>query len=360
MWETNKLGREKLGEDAGMSLNVLRSGLAALGCVVLVSFGALANETLPRQIRLVVGYGPGGGYDAYARVISRHMGKYLPGSPAISVQNMPGAASLRAINFIYASAPKDGSVFGTVSRDVGLIGLSEDSKSMRIDPVDFTWIGSASSYEDDAYLFWIRRSLADNMKDVVANRREIMVGVTGEGSEFAMFAREVLKLPIKIVSGYPDSNALFLAIERNELDGRFVGLSAVRASQNTWVADNSQVKPIVQFARRIRHPAYPEVPLARELSLAEKDRALLDLIELPFKLSKPYIAPPDLAEPLARALQDGFIQAMKDRELLQEFERIGADVSPLNAAEIVKMLQVIQSAPEDVKVRMRALMVRAR
>jgi len=104
----------------------------------------------------------------------------------------------------------------------------------------------------------------------------------------------------------------------------------------------------------------PDVPLARELSLAEKDRALLDLIELPFALSKPYIAPPNLPEPLARALQDGFTQVMKDRELLQEFEHIGADVSPLNAAEIVKMLQAIQSAPEDVKARMRALTARAR
>lgn len=333
-----------------------RLGLASFACAAIFSFGAIANETLPRQIRLIVGYGPGGGYDAYARVISRHMGKYLPGSPSITVQNMPGAASLRATNFIYASAPKDGSVFGTVARDVGLIGLSTDNKAVRLDPLEFTWIGSASSYEDDAYLFWVRKSVAENMKDAVANKRELMVGVTGEGSEFAVFSREALKLPIKIVSGYPDSNALFLAIERGELDGRFVGLSAVRSSQNAWVAENSQVKPLVQFARRTRHPAYPDVPLARELQLSDNDKALLDLIELPFALSKPYIAPPNLPEPLAKALQDGFNQVMKDRELLQEFARLGADVSPLSAAEIVKMLQAIQKAPEDVKARMRALM----
>ena len=338
----------------------LGSGLAAFACAALLSFGAFANETLPRQIRLIVGYGPGGGYDAYARVIARHMPKYLPGAPGITVQNMPGAASLRATNFIYASAPKDGSVFGTVSRDVGLIGLSGESKSVRIDPVEFTWIGSASSYEDDAYLFWIRKSLAGDMKDAVSSKREIMVGVTGEGSEFAVFAREALKLPIKTVSGYPDSNALFLAIERGELDGRFVGLSAVRASKNTWVGDSSQVQPIVQFARRTRHPAYPNVPLARELPLSDNDRALLDLIELPFALSKPYIAPPNLPEALAKSLQDGFTKVMKDPELLQEFARLGADVSPIDATQIVKMLKAIQTAPEDVKARMRSLMAPAR
>ena len=337
-----------------------RSNLAIFACAALLNFGALAEEALPRQIRLIVGYGPGGGYDAYARVIGRHMGKYLPGSPSITVQNMPGAASLRATNYIYASAPKDGSVFGTVARDIGLIGLGGDSQSVRIDPLEFTWIGSASSYEDDSYLFWIRNAVANNMKDAVSNKREIIVGVTGEGSEFAVFAREALKLPIKIVGGYPDSNALFLAIERSELDGRFVGLSAVRSSQSSWVAENSQVKPLVQFARRTRHPAYPDVPLARELPLTEADKALLDLIELPFALSKPYIAPPNVPEALAKTLQDGFSNAMKDRELLQEFERLGADVSPISAAEIVRMLKAIQTTPEDVKTRMRALMARSR
>lgn len=343
-----------------MIRDILRSSLASFACAALLSSAALASDVLPQQMRLIVGYGPGGGYDAYARVISRHMGKYLPGSPNISVQNMPGAASLRATNFIYGSAPKDGSVFGTVSRDIGLIGLSGDNKSVRIDPLDFTWLGSASSYEDDSYLFWVRTSVAANMKDAVSGKREIVVGVTGEGSEFAVFAREALKLPIKIVSGYPDSNALFLAIERSELDGRFVGLSAVRASQNSWVSNDTKVKPLVQFARRTRHVAYPDVPLARELPLASDDRALLDLIELPFALSKPYIAPPNLPAPAAKALQDGFSQAMKDRELLQEFDRIGADVSPIDAAEIVKMLKTIQSAPEDVKARMRALMARTK
>jgi tripartite-type tricarboxylate transporter receptor subunit TctC len=343
-----------------MNRHRLGSALLGFACATLLSIGAFAEEALPRQIRLVVGYGPGGGYDAYARVIARHIPKYLQGAPNITVQNMPGAASLRATGFIYASAPKDGSVFGTVSRDVGLIGLSGDSKSVRIDPVEFTWIGSASSYEDDAYLFWVRKSLAESMTDAVSSNREIMVGVTGEGSEFAVFAREALKLPIKTVSGYPDSNALFLAIERGELDGRFVGLSAVRASQNTWVADKSLVKPIIQFARRTRHPSYPDVPLARELSLSENDRALLDLIELPFALSKPYIAPPNLPEALAKALQDGFSQVMKDSELLQEFARLGADVSPIDAAEIVKRLKAIQTAPEDVKARMRQLMTPSR
>lgn len=181
----------------------LGSALVSFACAALFSVSAIANEALPRQIRLIVGYGPGGGYDAYARVIARHMPKYLPGAPGITVQNMPGAASLRATGFIYASAPKDGSVFGTVSRDVGLIGLSGDSKSVQIDPVDFTWIGSASSYEDDSYLFWVRSPVAASITDAVSSKREIMVGVTGEGSEFAVFAREALKLPIKIVSGYP-------------------------------------------------------------------------------------------------------------------------------------------------------------
>lgn len=129
-----------------------------------------------------MGYGPSGGYDAYAGVIARHMGKYLAGAPNITVQNMPGAASLRATNFIYASAPKDGSIFGTVARDVGLIGLVGDSKSVQLDPLRFTWIGSARGYEDDAYLFWVRKSVADSMKEGVSARRSSFLSRSSAGT----------------------------------------------------------------------------------------------------------------------------------------------------------------------------------
>ena len=339
-------------------------GLATFLCATLLNLAAFASDgTLPRQIRLIVGYGPGGGYDAYARVIGRHMGRFLPGSPTISVQNMPGAASLRAANFIYASAPRDGSVFGTVSRDVALLALIGDNKSVRFDPLELTWIGSASSYEDDAYLFWVRKSVARSVQDALATKKDIVLGVTGEGgggSDIAVFVREALGLPIRIVSGYPDSNALFLAIERNELDARFVGLSVVRATQRGWLDENSPVAPIVQLARRTRHPALPDVPLARELQLTPSDLMLLNLIELPFALSKPYIAPPELPSSIASALQDGFRLVMQDGELRREFEQFNADVSPIDAIQIANMLKEIQKAPDDVKARMRTLMAHAR
>lgn len=341
----------------------LGSGLASVLFTLIASVGAYAQDVLPRQLKLVVGYGPGGGYDAYARVIARHMGKYLPGAPTISVQNMPGAASLRAANFIYASAPRDGSTFGTVSRDSALIALLGDSKSVRFDPLELTWLGSASTYEDDTYLLWLRKGVASNLKAARQPGREIIIGVTGDGgggNDIASFARDALGIPVKIVTGYPDSSALFLAIERSELDGRFVGLSAVKTTQQGWLAEQSAVAPIVQFARRTRHPSFPDVPLARELGLSQRDEMLLDLIELPFALSKPYIAPPALPPSVAKALQDGFRGAMQDKELLAEFERFDADVSPIYAADVMNMLQKIQKSPEDVKARMRSLMQHAK
>jgi hypothetical protein len=201
------------------------------------------------------------------------------------------------------------------------------------------------------------------VQDALATKKDIVLGVTGEGgggSDIAVFVREALGLPIRIVSGYPDSNALFLAIERNELDARFVGLSVVRATQRGWLDENSPVAPIVQLARRTRHPALPDVPLARELQLAPNDLMLLNLIELPFALSKPYIAPPELPSSIASALQDGFRLVMQDGELRREFERFDADVSPIDAIQIANMLKEIQKAPDDVKVRMRTLMAHAR
>ena len=115
--------------------------------------------------------------------------------------------------------------------------------------------------------------------------------------------RDALGLNIKIISGYPDSNALFLAVDRGEIDGRFVGLSATASSHPEWLAPGSNMLKLVQFARVTRHPQFPDVPTARELALNERGRALIELAELPYRLSRPFAAPPGLPEDRAQALQ---------------------------------------------------------
>src|SRR5262249_25460439 len=144
-----------------------------------------------------------------------------------------------------------------------------------------------------------------------------------------IIAREALGLNIRLVSGYPDSNALNLAVDRKEVDGRFVGISATASSHPQWFAPDSPVAIWLQFGRVTRHPQFPNVPTARELALGERARALIELAELPYRLSRPFAAPPGLPPDRARALQDAFLAVHRDPQYLEEAGRMKIDVSPI-------------------------------
>ena len=136
---------------------------AALGLVValLAAFPARADDVADfykgKRVNLIVSYGPGGGYDVYARVLARHIGRHIPGNPSIVVQNMPGAGSLRGANYLYNVAPKDGTVFGTFARNMAMLGLVKTGQNVQYDPAKFTWLGSSSSLANDAYILMLRR-----------------------------------------------------------------------------------------------------------------------------------------------------------------------------------------------------------
>src|SRR5437867_439802 len=238
-----------------------------------------------RQLSLVVGYGPRGGYDVYARLIARHLGKYIPGNPTIVVQNMPGAGSLRSLNYLYNAAPRDGSVIATFARDMPLIGIL-GNPNVRFEPRKFIWLGSSSSYGNDAYLLFARtdaqvKSFADARR---AGGPPLLLGGTSEGTsgnDVPPVLHDALGLNLKLIAGYPDSNALFLAVDRKELDGRGVGLSSVQSSHAQWLQPRSGMHVLVQFARATRHPAFSDVPTARELATSDASQALIELAEIP-------------------------------------------------------------------------------
>src|SRR5215510_5798883 len=224
-----------------------------------------------KRLNLVVSYGTGGGYDVYARVLARHMGRHIPGSPNIIVQNMPGAGSLRGTNYLYNVAAKDGTVFGTFARNMPLLGLIKSNQNVQFDPSKFTWLGSSASFANDAYLLVVRK--AANVKSVDDAKRAggppIILGSTAEGASsdaIGVLLREWLGFNVKIIPGYTDSSVLFLAIERGEIEGRNVGLSAVRANKPDWLKPNGLGRVMVVFGRGTRHADYPDAPTARELA----------------------------------------------------------------------------------------------
>src|SRR5215475_4070382 len=212
--------------------NLLRA-FAALA-LLLVAADARADGVADfyrgKQVNIVVGYGSGGGYDVYARLVARHFGRHIPGNPSVVVQNMPGAGSLRSVNYIYNTAPKDGTAIATFGRDMPLIGVIGHNPNVRFDARKLTWLGSSSSYANDAYMLWVRKdapvqSIADARR---ADGPPLILGGTAEGStsnDVPILLRDALGLNIRLISGYPDGTALFIAVDRKEVDGRVVGIS---------------------------------------------------------------------------------------------------------------------------------------
>jgi tripartite-type tricarboxylate transporter receptor subunit TctC len=344
---------------------MLRTG-AALAALVVAVVGARADPVADfyrgKQVSLIVGYGTGGGYDVYGRLIARYLGRHIPGAPNVIVQNMPGAGSLRSVNYLYNSASKDGTAIAIFARDMPLLGIIGHNQNVRFDARKLTWLGSSSSYANDAYFLFVRADAA--VKSIEDARHPggppIVLGGTAEGAtgnDVATVVRDALGLNIKLIAGYPDSNALFLAVDRKELDGRFVGLSATSSSHPEWLTPNSGMQKLLQFARVTRHPQFPDVPTARELALNDKSRALIGLAELPYRLSRPFAAPPGLAEDRAHALQAAFLAVHQDPHYLDEAARLKIDVSPIGAAEVLRAIEDIAGAPPELLEYMSKLLV---
>jgi tripartite-type tricarboxylate transporter receptor subunit TctC len=313
---------------------------------------AVADFYKGKVVSLVIGYGSGGGYDVYGRLVATHLGKYIPGNPTVVVQNMPGAGSLRSVNYLYNTAPKDGTTIGTFARDMPLLGIIGNNPNVRFDPRKLTWLGSSSSYADDAYLLMTRRDAAvKSIADArVPGGPPLVVGGTAEGAtgnDISTVLRDALGLNIKIIVGYPDSNALFLAADRKETDGRFVGLSAVASSRADWLRPESGMQVLLQFARMTRHPQFPDAPTARELARSDRALALIELAELPYRLSRPFAAPPGLPPDRAKALQAAFLAVHRDPQYLDEAGKLKVDVSPIGGEEVLRAIDGIAGAPPD-------------
>jgi tripartite-type tricarboxylate transporter receptor subunit TctC len=339
--------------------------IAAVCAAVPAHADAVADFYKGKQINLIVGYGPGGGYDIYARLLARHFGRFVPGSPNVIVQNMPGAGSLRAVNYLYNVAPKDGTAIAMFSRNMPLIGLIGSNSNVQFNPRKLTWLGSTSSFVNDAYILIVRKDApVKSIEEACrADLPPLMLGGTAEGAtgnDVPIILRDAIGLHVKQVVGYPDSTAIFLAIERGEVHGRTVDLSSVKSVKPEWLKPNSGYRVLVQFARATRHPDFPDVPTARELAKNEAARALIELTELPYTLSRPFAAPPGLPPERAKALQQAFLAVHQDAQYLEDAARLKVDVSPIGGDGVLRAIERIANAPSELLDYVRKLLAETR
>src|SRR5438105_2023452 len=191
-----------------MHARLIFIGLAAVWVMATPAAAQTVEEFYKgKSLTLVIGNGPGGGFDVFGRLLARHIGRYVPGSPAVVVQNMPGAGSLVAANYLYNLAPKDGTTFGLIARNMPLIGLLGNNANVRFDPRRFTWLGSSSNFSNDAYVLIVRkdapmRSIDDALR---AGGPPLVLGGTADGgssSDVPKILRDTLGLNVRLVIGY--------------------------------------------------------------------------------------------------------------------------------------------------------------
>lgn len=331
--------------------------LTAAAAVAALALGAGAAQAADvsfkgKQFKVIIGYAPGGGYDLYARTMARHIGKHLPGNPKVISQNIVGAGSMRAVNYLYTAAPKDGTEFGTFSRTLPLLAFSGgDQNKVRFDPLKLTWIGTASSYANDAYLMVVRKDTGvKNVHDLRTRKEPLNFASTAFGStghDIPLILRNTLNLNLQVVHGYPGGSTLYLAVNRGEMDGRMVGYSSVKSRQREWLAPDSEVQVMMQFARQTRHQDFPDVPTARELATSQADKDLIAMMEAPYFLARPFAGPPGIPEANTEAVRDAFMAAHADPEYMKEAKNFRIDVSPKRGDEVHKIVEQMGKLPKE-------------
>ena len=324
--------------------------LFAAAAMALAASSALAQSPADfykgRTVDLYVGYSVGGGYDLYARVLARHIGRNIPGNPTVVVKNMEGAGSLRLANWAYRVAPKDGSVIAMIGRGTGFDPLL-GQQGAQFDGTKFTWIGSGN-HEVSVCVAFEGRAGVTRFEDLLT--KEMTVGGTAGSADTDQFPRVlngVLGTKMKIVSGYPGGNDIVLAMERGELQGRCGwSWSSVKATHGAWIGEK-KLNVLIQLSLQ-KHPELPDVPLVIDLAKDEEQRQILKLIFARQVMGRPFLAPPGIPADRAEALRKAFMDTMKDPAFLADAEKTQLEVNPVSGAEVQKLVEEVYRTPPEV------------
>jgi tripartite-type tricarboxylate transporter receptor subunit TctC len=322
----------------------LAYALAALALAPVASARAQspADFYQGRNIELDISSSVGGGYDVYARLLARHIGRFIPGNPTVIPKNMEGAGGLRLTNFLYNAAPKDGSTFATIFRGT-LFDPLLGGKGGQFDATKFTFIGSANS-EVSVCVAWHATGIT-SFQDVLTN--ELVVGASGPSADtyqFPKIANGVLGTRFKIISGYPGGNDIDLAMERREIQGR-CGWSwtSLKATHPSWVRDK-KLNVLFQMGRD-KHPDLPDVPLITDLAKSEAERAILKLVFARQVMAWPYLAPPAIPRERAEALRRAFMDTMRDKEFLADADKSQLEIRPVSGEEVERLVRRVYDTP---------------
>jgi tripartite-type tricarboxylate transporter receptor subunit TctC len=326
-----------------------------LRCITTVTAALIAAATASAQssaefykgktIDLYIAYSVGGGYDLYARLLARHLGKHIPGNPLVVPKNMEGAGGLRLANWLYQAAPRDGTVLGATSRNVAFEPLL-GNKGAQYDPGKFAWIGSAND-EVSVCAAWHASGVV-RFEDLLT--KELTVGSTGSADDTDQYPRLVnnaLGTKFRIITGYPGGNEVSFAMEREEVGGRCGwSWSSVKSTRMSWVTEK-KMHLLMQFSLA-KHPDLPDVPLVMELAQNDEQRAMFKLIFARQVMGRPYQAPPGIPADRLVALQQAFMDTMADKDFLAEADKAQFEITPVAGEAIEKLVGEILKTPPEI------------
>ena len=317
----------------------------------ILALGAAGQAQSPadfykgKNVDLTIGYSAGGGYDVYARLLARHMGRFIPGNPAIVPKNMPGAGSLVLANWLYNVAPKDGTAFGTIGRGAAFDPLLGSTKA-QFDAAKFNWLGSMND-EVSVCVSWYTTGIT-SLEQVKHN--ELTVGGSGQAADTDQFPK-VLNATIgtkfRLVTGYPGGNDVDLAMERGEVMGRCGwSWSSVVATHKSWI-DEHKINVLVQLSLS-KHPDLPNVPLAMDLANNDEQRQIFKLVFARQPMGRPFLAPPGVPSDRVSVLREAFMDTMKDGDFLAEAEKMKLEINPVAGDAVQEIVQDVYKTPKPI------------
>jgi tripartite-type tricarboxylate transporter receptor subunit TctC len=338
--------------------NLSMSKLAFIGAGALAILAAAPAQAAGissfydgKTVNMYIGYSAGGGYDAYARLVARHMARHIPGAAEVVPNNMPGAGSLRMTNWLFNAAPKDGTAFGAPGRGVAFEPLLGDGA--QYDSTRFNWIGSANN-EVSVCVAWHTTGIK-TIED--ARQRELIVGGTGGAADTDQFPKvlnAVFGTKMRLVAGYPGGNDINMAMERGEVQGRCGwSWSSVVSTRANWLKEN-QINILVQLSMK-KHPDLPNVPLVLDLARNQEETQMLRLVFARQAMGRPFVAPPDVPADRVKILRDAFMATMKDKQFLAEAAKGQIEIDPVSGEEVQNIVREAYATPADLVKRVAAI-----
>ena len=315
--------------------------LAALS-VLLSIFGDFASAQTPDELKdktvtVYVAFAPAGGYDQYARLFARHLGRHLPGNPTVVPSNMPGANGLVAANYLFNTAPRDGTAIGflyqAISQDQVILG-----SKVQYDAPKFSWIGRVTSTTEILYTW--HRVPVRRIEDLV--KREVIIAAAGPMvGVYTRLLNSSMGAKFKIVRGYKGTQEIHVALERGEIEAAYSSLSTIRAGWPHWLKNND-VNILVQTVPE-RHPDLPEVPAITELGKTDSDKQVMTFFASAGTVGRSIVAPPGLPPDRLKMLQTAFWATVRDEQFLAEARKMKLDVEPMAGDELRKIAETIIS-----------------